>query len=75
MNRLGKFYRARRSEKGLSLHQLAELAGYGNLNKGSNRIQLFEFGGKIISDLFNKLASILEVSPEEVCRSLAEDHQ
>jgi transcriptional regulator with XRE-family HTH domain len=65
MNRLGKFFRARRSEKELSLHQLAALAGYGNLNKGSNRIQRFKSGGKIIPDLFAKLASILEVNPDE----------
>ena len=70
MNHLGKFFRARRVEKGFSLRQLAALAGYQNLNKGSNRIQRFEAGGKIMPDLFAKLASILEVSPDEVSRSL-----
>jgi transcriptional regulator with XRE-family HTH domain len=70
MNHLGKLFRARRVEKGLSFHQLAALVGYGNLNKGSNRIQRFEAGGKIMPDLFAKLASILEVSPDEVSRSL-----
>jgi transcriptional regulator with XRE-family HTH domain len=75
MNRLGKFFRDRRIEKGLSFHQVAELAGFGNRNKGSNRIQRFESGGKIMPDLFAKLASILEVSPDEVSRSMAEDYQ
>jgi transcriptional regulator with XRE-family HTH domain len=75
MNRLGKLFRTRRTEKGLSFHQLAALAGYGNLNKGSNRIQRFESSGKIAPDLFAKLASILEVSPDEVRRSLAEDYR
>jgi transcriptional regulator with XRE-family HTH domain len=75
MNRLGKLFRARRVKKGLSLHQLAELVGYGNLNKGSNRIQRFESGGKIMPDLFAELVSILEVSPDEVSRSIAEDYE
>jgi transcriptional regulator with XRE-family HTH domain len=75
MNHLGNLFRKRRTEKGLSLSQLAELTGYQNLNKGSNRIQKFEFGGKIAPDLFGKLASILEVSPDEVSRSLAEDYK
>jgi transcriptional regulator with XRE-family HTH domain len=75
MNHLGKLFRARRVKKGLSFHQLAALVGYGNLNKDSNRIQRFEAGGKIMPDLFAKLASILEVSPDEVSRSLAEDYQ
>jgi transcriptional regulator with XRE-family HTH domain len=75
MNHLGKLFRARRVKKGLSFHQLAALVGYGNLNKGSNRIQRFESGGKILPDLFAKLASILEVNPDEISRSLAEDYQ
>ena len=76
MNHLGKFFRARRNEKGLSLRQLAALAGYKNLNRGTNRIQRFEDGGgRIAPDLFAKLTSILEVTPEEVRRSLDEDYQ
>jgi transcriptional regulator with XRE-family HTH domain len=70
MNHLGKLFRARRVKNNMSFHQLAALVGYGNLNKGSNRIQRFEAGGKIMPDLFAKLASILEVSPDEVSRSL-----
>jgi transcriptional regulator with XRE-family HTH domain len=75
MNRLGKFFQARRFEKGLSPHQLASLVGCQNLNKGSNRIQRFEGGGKIAPDLFAKLASILEVSPDEIRRTMAEDYR
>ena len=75
MSHLGKFFRARRVEKGISLRQLAALAGYQNLNKGSNRIQKFEAGGKVAPDLFAKLAAILEVNPDEVRRSLAEDYK
>ena len=62
MSHLGKFFRTRRIEKGLSLRQAATLAGYKNLNKGTNRIQKFEAGGKIAPDLFAKLVSILEVT-------------
>ena len=75
MNHLGKFFRARRVEKGMSLRELAALAVYQNLNKGTNRIQRFESGGKVTPDLFAKLATILEVSPDEVRRLLAEDHK
>ncbi len=47
MNHLGKFFREPRIEKGMSLRQLAAILGYANLNKGSNRIQKFESGGKV----------------------------
>ena len=47
----------------MALRQLAShWAGNQNLNKGSNRIQRFESGGKVTRDLFAKLTSILEVS-------------
>jgi hypothetical protein len=55
----------------MSLRQLAALAGYQNLNKGCNRIQSFESGGKVAPDLFAKLTSLLEVSPDEVRRLCA----
>jgi transcriptional regulator with XRE-family HTH domain len=74
MSQLGKFFRARRAEKGLSFHKLAEMAGYKNLNKGSNRIQRLESGGKVTLDMFTTLVSILEVNPDEVRRTLASDY-
>jgi hypothetical protein len=49
--------------------------GYKNVSKGSNRIQTFEGGGKVAPDLLEKLASALEVSPDEVRQLAAEDYQ
>lgn len=37
MSHLGKFFRTRRMESGLSLRQMAVETGYTNLNKGTNR--------------------------------------
>lgn len=73
MSHLGDFFRARRVEKGLTTGQLACIAGYRNLSRGSNRIQTFEASGKIHPDLLGKLASALEVGPEEVRRLADED--
>jgi hypothetical protein len=55
MTHLCKLFRARRVEKGLSPRQLAELAGYKNVNKGTTRIQPFESSGKVAPDLFAKI--------------------
>jgi transcriptional regulator with XRE-family HTH domain len=75
MSHLGKFFRSRRVEKGMSLGRLAELTGYRNMNRGRNRISKFEGGGKVAPDLLAKLVSILEVSPDEIRRLAAEDYR
>jgi hypothetical protein len=75
MSHLGDYFRIRRQEKGVTSGQLARTVGYQNLSRGSNRIQTFEGGGKVAPDLLGKLATALEVTPDEVRRLAAEDYQ
>lgn len=75
MSHLGEFFRNRRFEKGLSLGQVARLLGYQNVTKGCNRIQAFEGGGKVNTELLGKLAEVLEVGPDEIKREAFKDYQ
>jgi hypothetical protein len=74
MSHLGDFFRARRLECKLTTGQLARLAGYRNLSRGSNRIQRFEAGDKVAPDLLHKLTDVLEIQPDEVRRCATEDY-
>ena len=75
MSHLGDHFRARRVERSLSLEQLARLVGYTNLSKGRNRISGFEEGGKVAHELLSKLATALDVGPDEVRRLMSEDYR
>jgi hypothetical protein len=74
MSYLGDFFRARRVERKLTTGQLARLAGYRNLGRGSNRIHRFEAGDRIAPDLLGKLTEVLEIHPDQVRRCAAEDY-
>jgi transcriptional regulator with XRE-family HTH domain len=75
MSHLSALFRRRRVERGLTTAQLARLLGYRNISRGCNRIRKFEAGGKASPDLLAGLASTLEVTPEEIRRSLSEDYR
>jgi transcriptional regulator with XRE-family HTH domain len=75
VSHLGTFFRSRRVERGLTTGQLARLLGYRNLTRGCNRIQKFEAGGKVSPDMLARLSSALEVTPDEIRRSLSEDYR
>jgi Helix-turn-helix domain len=75
MSHLGDHFRACRVEKGLTTGQLARMAGYENLGRGSNRIHRFEGGGKVAPDLLSRLAGVLGVGAHEVRRLVAEDYR
>jgi hypothetical protein len=51
------------------------LLGYRNLTRGCNRSQQFEAGGKVATDLLARLASALEISPDQVRALAAEDYR
>ena len=70
---LAGYFHKRRLEKGLRLGQVAKLLGYGNIGKGAKRVQTFEQTGDINTDVFTKLASVLEVDQATVNRLLQED--
>src|SRR5690242_2016092 len=75
MSHLGDYFRARRLEHSLTTGQLARITGYQNLSRGSNRIQTFEGGGKVAADLLGKLATALDIRPDEVHRLATEDYR
>ena len=75
VSHLGKFFKTRRVEKGLSLGAAARILGYKNPTRGANRIQRFEGGGKITPDLFGRLAEVLEIGPDEIQQRMNEDYQ
>jgi len=75
VSHLSNCLRKRRTEKKLSLGQVAHLLGYTNLSKGANRIQRFEVGGKIAPDLLTKLSEVLEIGPDEIRQRINEDYR
>jgi hypothetical protein len=58
---LAAHFKDRRLEKGISVGQLAKLAGYHNISKGSKRIHTFERCGEIDEILLVKLSVALDV--------------
>ena len=75
MSHVSSLFRRRRVDRGLTTGQLARLLGYSNVNKGSNRITRFEGGGKVAPDLMVRLASALEVTPDEIRLAIGEDYR
>jgi len=74
-SQLSNQFRHARLEKGLNLAQLARLVGYKNVAKGANRINSFERGGNVHSDLRNKLAEVLGIDQQTVDRLMEEDRR
>jgi transcriptional regulator with XRE-family HTH domain len=74
VSNLSSLFRRRRVERGLTTAQLARLLGYRNVTKGCNRIRRFEDGGKVAPDLLAGLSEALEITPDEIRRSLGEDY-
>lgn len=60
-SKLGEHFRTERERKGLTLGQLARLAGYRNASKGARRISVFEREGMVKEDLLVKLAEALKI--------------
>ena len=70
---LGEFFRSRRIEQGLSLGQLARLAGYRNVNKGVRRILRFEQDCVVRNDLLVRMTEALKISDYDLYTALC-DH-
>jgi hypothetical protein len=60
-NHLGRYFRARRLELGLSLGEVARRLGYSNITKGARRIQQLEDVGECTRDLLDRLLGVLGV--------------
>jgi transcriptional regulator with XRE-family HTH domain len=70
---LSRFFRQRRESLKLSFGDVARRLGYKNVAKGANKVITFERDGNIKLDLFRRLAAVLEISVEEICRCIEED--
>lgn len=70
---LGRSFRARRLELGLSLGEVARRLGYTNLTKGARRIQQLEDVGECTRDLLDRLLAILGVDVSVVQELVARD--
>ncbi len=75
MNKLGDFLRAERLKRGLSLGQLARLAGYKNLSKGARRILALERTSMAKPDLLVNVAEALNLDWAIVEQLAEEDYQ
>ena len=69
---LGEFFRSRRIEQGLTIGQVARLAGYCNVNKGIRRILQFEREGTIRKDLLFRLTEALKITDWDLYKALVE---
>jgi transcriptional regulator with XRE-family HTH domain len=74
-SKLAAHFRKTRLEKGLKLSQLARLAGYSNISKGSNRINSFERSGIVHTELCTKLADVLGIDRQTVDSLIDEDRR
>ena len=70
---LSQFFRQRRLDKKFGFGEVARRCGYRNVSKGCNRIQKFEERGEIDSELFRKLASVLDISDDDIRRCIEAD--
>ena len=73
MSHLSQLFRQRRLEKKFGFGEVARRCGYRNVSKGCNRIQKFEDGDEIDTELFQKLAAVLDISDADIARSIEAD--
>lgn len=75
INHLGNYFHEQRLHRGLSLGQLARMAGYGNKSKGSNKICRFERQGEVTEELLVCLADVLGINFATVQQLIKQDRQ
>ena len=73
MSHLSQFFRQRRLDKKFGFGDVARGCGYKNITKGCNRIQKFEDGCDIDTELFRKLATVLDISDADITRCIEAD--
>lgn len=73
-NHLGRYFRSRRLELGLSLGEVARRLGYSNISKGARRVlELEEVGECCTQEFLVKLMGVLGVDPSVVQELLDQD--
>jgi hypothetical protein len=73
MSHLSQFFRQCRLGKKLGFGEVARRCGYKNITKGCNRIQKFEDGDEIDTELFRKIAAVLDISDADIARCIEAD--
>jgi len=71
--RTGTYLATQRQAKHLTLGQLARAVGYGNVEKGSRRIQQLEREGRTIDGLLEKICVVLDLDPAHVWSLVEQD--
>src|SRR5690242_7026997 len=72
-NQLGNFIHETRIKAGLSLHQIASLIGYSNINKGLRRLARLEKEGTCSNFLIQRCSEILNIKQELLQKLIRED--
>ncbi len=70
---VGRHIRQVRTQRGVRLSELARLVGYGNINKGVQRLHLFESEGIITKELLQKVVEALDIHAEDLKRLIEQD--
>jgi hypothetical protein len=70
---LSQFFHQRRLDKKFGFGDVARRCGYKNITKGCNRIQKFEDGDEIDTELFQKLTAVLDISDADIARCVEAD--
>ncbi len=71
----GRHIRQVRTQRGIRLSELAHIVGYRNVNRGVQRLHLFESEGTITDELLQKVVQALSVSDEDLKRLIEQDRQ
>jgi transcriptional regulator with XRE-family HTH domain len=74
---LATYFCDQRTEKGVTLGQLARMVGYKNVSKGANKISRFEQQGTVTEELLVRLAEALDIdlpTVEALMEKDQEDH-
>jgi transcriptional regulator with XRE-family HTH domain len=69
----GRHIKTIRTQRGIRLSELARLLGYGNINRGVQRLHVFESEGIITEELLKKVVEVLGVPAEDLKRLIEKD--
>ncbi len=72
---LSRYFQQQRLDRGLKPGQLARLAGCLNVPKNGSRIRTFELSGHITHELFEKIATVLEIDAATIQRLVEQDRR
>jgi hypothetical protein len=72
---LSRYFQQKRLDRGLKPGQLARLAGCVNVQKNGSRIRSFELSGSVGQELFEKIATALEIDAATIEQLIEQDRR